>query len=300
VSLVNSLQFILNISGTTRLFETNQKMATPRKLWVQVKSNIPDFVYFPTQVSTDDCEDIDDFVNIIKKKLAPDLDAFAIFRISICLAEDGPPLKRSLSLILMVSQPGFINNADSPLIVITLPPVVIHPPPVVHPPAVSPHSLALIERRYQAYKRMKGIESCRKFLTSVAVELSEIYPIQGFTQDPTSEAAEEWPRIITFADILREMWETNPEPKPEFRDRHTKRLKEVFEDVEWSVLTGLNDTINPAFPVELIPGKDGVSKEIMLPLPLSGHGPAFQRIAKKTNIVSELSHLVIKKEFYDL
>jgi hypothetical protein len=67
----------------------------PRKLWVRVKPNVPGAVSYPTQVSTEGCENNDDFAQATKDKLQlPNPPQ----EISLHLTEDGPALKRSASL----------------------------------------------------------------------------------------------------------------------------------------------------------------------------------------------------------
>ncbi len=52
-------------------------MATPRKLWVQVKSNVTGAVGdLPVKVPIEDCEDIDDFTEVVKEKLTRNVPDF--------------------------------------------------------------------------------------------------------------------------------------------------------------------------------------------------------------------------------
>ena len=62
------------------------------KLWVKFNK------YNATQVSTKNCQIVDDFIKEIKKELSPDLDSFPPSRISISKTENGPALRPGLSL----------------------------------------------------------------------------------------------------------------------------------------------------------------------------------------------------------
>lgn len=60
----------------------------PRKLWVVVAGAAR-----PTQVSTAECDNIDDFVEAVKAKLHPKLDRVSIDDITMHLTADGPSLQ---------------------------------------------------------------------------------------------------------------------------------------------------------------------------------------------------------------
>ena len=95
----------------------------PLKLWVLLKSNDPAVINKPIKVSTKDCEDVDDFIEAVKKKLSPDLDAIAVNRISLHLTENADALRRGLGLSALPSQPGYVTNTDeSPLFITALSP----------------------------------------------------------------------------------------------------------------------------------------------------------------------------------
>jgi hypothetical protein len=94
----------------------------PRKLWVLLNSNDSAVVNHPVKVSTNDCEDVDDFIDAIKKKLSPDLDAVAVNRITLHITEYSPALRPGLALSTILAQSGFINNDKSPLVVTVPPP----------------------------------------------------------------------------------------------------------------------------------------------------------------------------------
>ena len=88
----------------------------------------------------------------------------------------------------------------------------------------------------------------------------------------------------------------NPEPKPEFRNRYTKKLNDFYTEKEWNILEELNDNVNPKLHEALTYGLDGKTKEVILPIEVSHFGQDFKRIAKKTNIVSEANDLIVKNE----
>ena len=71
----------------------------------------------PTQVPTKDCYNVDDFIEAVKKKLSPKLDAIAVDNITLHLAENSPALRSGLALGAILSQYGFINTDESPLII---------------------------------------------------------------------------------------------------------------------------------------------------------------------------------------
>ena len=59
----------------------------PAKLWVLVKSNNPAVINNPTQVLTKDCENVDDFIEAIKKELSPILDNVAVSQLTLSLPD---------------------------------------------------------------------------------------------------------------------------------------------------------------------------------------------------------------------
>lgn len=64
-----------------------------QKLWVLLKSNDSAVVNHPTQVPTKDCDNVDDFIDAVKKKLSPKLDAITVDNITLHLTEDSPALE---------------------------------------------------------------------------------------------------------------------------------------------------------------------------------------------------------------
>ena len=66
--------------------------APPRKLWVLLMSDRSGAVNRSTQVSTKECDNVDDFIKAIKKELAPKLDHVAVDNITLHLTVDSPLL----------------------------------------------------------------------------------------------------------------------------------------------------------------------------------------------------------------
>ena len=97
--------------------------APPKELWLLLKSHDAAVVDMPVKVSLDGCQDVHDFIKAIKKELSPDLDAVSVRRITLHLTEDSPALRAGLALSSVVTQPGFINDDESPLVVKTQLPI---------------------------------------------------------------------------------------------------------------------------------------------------------------------------------
>ncbi|KAI9331184.1 hypothetical protein BDR26DRAFT_682099 [Obelidium mucronatum] len=91
--------------------------APPTELWVLLKSNTPGAVNQAVLVSTQDCRFVTHFIKAIKKELSNKLDAIAVDNITLHTTEDSPALRPGLALSTILSQSGFINNDESPLVV---------------------------------------------------------------------------------------------------------------------------------------------------------------------------------------
>ena len=65
----------------------------PQKLWVLLKSHDSAVVNNPTQVLSKDCENVDDFIEAIKKKLSNKLGHVDSDDITLHLTKDGPALE---------------------------------------------------------------------------------------------------------------------------------------------------------------------------------------------------------------
>jgi hypothetical protein len=70
----------------------------PKKLWILFKSNDSSVVNHPTHVPTKDCENVDDFIDAIKKKLSNELGTVDPHRITLHLTQDSSALEPNASL----------------------------------------------------------------------------------------------------------------------------------------------------------------------------------------------------------
>jgi hypothetical protein len=102
------MKFAHNCQVLSKNFFSSEKAKTMSKLWVQLKP------YSPTRVSTQDCQDIDDFKAAIKKGLLFLYGTFPDGDISLSLPV-GSTLAPDLLLKDLLNQPGFNNTAQSPI-----------------------------------------------------------------------------------------------------------------------------------------------------------------------------------------
>ena len=91
--------------------------APPAELWVLLKSHDSAVVNQAVLVSTQDCRYVTHFIKAIKKELSPKLDQVSVDNITLHLTEAADALRPGLALNSVVSQTGFINNDQSPLVV---------------------------------------------------------------------------------------------------------------------------------------------------------------------------------------
>ncbi|EGF76704.1 hypothetical protein BATDEDRAFT_28307 [Batrachochytrium dendrobatidis JAM81] len=117
--------------------------------------------------------------------------------------------------------------------------------------------------------------------------LQMIYPIPG--------CKSKGKRCVTIDDVFEKAYEANPEPKPQFKNRY-KRLNDFYTTDEWNILEELNNAVNPKLHSVLPVLFDGHFKEVILPIEVSHLGPGYQRIAEKSNVVSDASYLIVKNE----
>jgi hypothetical protein len=115
------------------------------KLWVKYKDNNS------TQVSTEECHNVDDFLEACKKKLSPHFDSIATDQLSLSTTDGGIPLQPDDDIPAQntAKNPLFITAADT-----------------------SPHLKAY---RQQRYKTMSVEASCRKYLDAIALKLAGYY-----------------------------------------------------------------------------------------------------------------------------
>lgn len=217
------------------------------------------------KVSSQGCSDVDDFRDAIKTKFSPVLDAYAPIQLTL-FEPDG------ITEIDPETPVSDLQEVQGRPMVVTV--------KVVGRPEIS-------TTRHQDYKQSKAFTTCRSFLTSIALELDEIYPIK---RERTATGTE---RPVTFGTILNNAYKHNPEPFPEFRNEFSK-LKGLFTKEEWKFLDSLNETVNNQLHAALNPGS--ATKHLLLPSAFSGTSETCQIIAKKARIVAEASDLIVKNE----
>jgi hypothetical protein len=76
------------------------------KRWVKFKTNNA------VKVSTEEFQDVDDFLEACKNKLSPLLDSYAPAQLSLSTTDGGTPLRPGLLLNDIPSQPGYSENDD--------------------------------------------------------------------------------------------------------------------------------------------------------------------------------------------
>ena len=214
---------------------------------------------------------MDDFKESIKVKFSRKLKAYDSYEL-VLFEADGTT---KISAMDSIDQ---LNEKKMPLV------AVVEPVEVQVEPTQKP---AISITRHQDYKHSKAVHSSRSYLTTIAVELDKIYPITG--------RKSKGKRYVTIGDIFEEAYDSNPEPKVQFRNRYP-RLNDLYTTYEWNVLEDLNNTVNPKLHSVLPVLFDGVSKEVIVPIESSHLGPDIQRIAEKSNVVTEASHLIVKNE----
>lgn len=224
-----------------------------------------------TKISAEGCSDVDDFKESIKAKFSRKLKAYDSYEL-ILFETDGTT---KISAMDSIDQ---LNEEKMPFYAVVEP---------VEVEVESTEKLAVSITRHQNYKHSKAVHSSRSYLTSIAVELDKIYPI--------SVRKSKAKRYVTIGDVLGEAYETNPEPKSPFKSRY-KRLNDFYTIDEWNILEELNTAVTPKLHSVLEVLLDGHSKEAILPIEVSHLGPGYQRIEKKSNVVSDASHLIVKNE----
>jgi hypothetical protein len=76
------------------------------KLWIKFKTNNP------VKVSTEEYQDVDDFLKACKKKLSSKLGSYDDDQLSLSTTDGGPSLRPGLLLNDIPSQPGYSKNDD--------------------------------------------------------------------------------------------------------------------------------------------------------------------------------------------
>jgi len=237
-----------------------------QKYFVQLKLGRKTYL---DRVSTEGCSYVDDFKGAIKVKFPKVLKAYDSYEI-VLFEADGTT---KISAMDSIDQ---LNEKKMPLVV-AVEPVEVQ----VEPAQISS------TRHIKDYKQSKAFTSSRSFLTSIALELAEIYPITK-ERSPTGKE-----KPLTFGTIIHNAYQQNPDPIPQFRNNF-KKLNEFFTADEWDFLDALNDAANGHLHRPLNPGSS--TKQLILPSDFSGEEAICQRIAKKSNVVPDASHLIVKNE----
>jgi hypothetical protein len=228
----------------------------PRKLWVLLKSHDSAVVNHPTQVPTKDCENVDDFIDAIKKKLSPKLDAITVDNITLHLTEDSTALERD--------EPLPYQNTKQTALVVTVPP----------PATPSSAGPLLKSHRQKSFRKMAVAASCRSFLDAVAKELKVLYRFDCIHKGPT------------VGDVLRakrgvegEEWSIEVVQKTHNKvdddgftitvKRGTPltsvRLPDFFTDDEWTKLSKFNEMTTRLIHVGALPTLRTGTPYIILP-----------------------------------
>ncbi|KAK5666833.1 hypothetical protein QVD99_006472 [Batrachochytrium dendrobatidis] len=241
-----------------------------QKHFVQLK--LGSKTYQPARVSAESCKSVYDFLSAIKTTTFPRvLKQYDVAEL-VLFEADGTT---KISAMDSINQ---LDEKKMPLV------AVVEPVEVQVEAAEKP---AISITRHQDYKHSKAVHSSRSYLTTIAVELDKIYPIPG--------CKSKGKRCVTIDDVFEKAYEANPEPKPQFKNRY-KRLNDFYTTDEWNILEELNNAVNPKLHSVLPVLFDGHSKEVILPIEVSHLGPGYQRIAEKSNVVSDASYLIVKNE----
>ncbi|KAK6092411.1 hypothetical protein MT418_007353 [Batrachochytrium dendrobatidis] len=241
-----------------------------QKHFVQLK--LGSKTYQPARVSAESCESVYDFLSAIKTTTFPRvLKQYDVAEL-VLFEADGTT---KISAMDSINQ---LDEKKMPLV------AVVEPVEVQVEAAEKP---AISITRHQDYKHSKAVHSSRSYLTTIAVELDKIYPIPG--------CKSKGKRCVTIDDVFEKAYEANPEPKPQFKNRY-KRLNDFYTTDEWNILEELNNAVNPKLHSVLPVLFDGHFKEVILPIEVSHLGPGYQRIAEKSNVVSDASYLIVKNE----
>ena len=230
-----------------------------QKHFVQLK--LGSKTYQPAQVSSESCETVYDFLGAIKTTTFPRLlKAYDVAEL-VLFEADG------ITKISTMDSIDQLNGKKMPLVAVVEPELQVG-------------QAQIGSTRHQYYKQSKAFTSSRSFLTSIALELAEIYPI---TKE-RSPAGKEKP--LTFGTIIHNVYQQNPDPNPQFRNNF-KKLNDFFTADEWNFLDALNDAVNGHLHRPLNPGS--ITKQLILPSDFSGEEAICQRIAKKSNVVPDAS-----------
>ena len=115
------------------------------KLWVKFKSNNA------VKVSTEECQDVDDFIKACKKELPHLLGSYDSAQLVLSTTADGTPLQPDDAIPAQ-------NTAKAPLFI-----------------TATDTSFRLKPFRQERYKKLSVEASCRKYLDAIATKLSSFY-----------------------------------------------------------------------------------------------------------------------------
>ena len=228
--------------------------------------------YQPAKVSTEGCDCVYDFLGAIKTTTFPRvLKQYDVAEL-VLFEADGTT---KISAMDSIDQ---LNGKKMPLVAVVEP---------VEAQVVAAGKPLISSTRHQEYKQSKAFVSSRNYLTSLALELDKIYPIVK------EKSAKGRDKLVTFGTIINNAYTYNPDPKPQFKNLY-KKLNAHFTEDEWNILDNLNDAVNGHLHLPLNPGK--VVKQLIVPTNFAGEEEIFQTIAKKSNVVSDASNLIVKNE----
>ena len=231
-----------------------------QKLFVQLKLGSQSFE--PTKISTEGCEYILEFRTAIKAKFPKLLDHYDAAEL-VLFEADGTTKINPMDSI------DKLNDKKMPLV------AVVEPVEVqVQPPQIS-------SSRRQDYKHSKAVYSSRSYLTSIAVQLGELYVIEKVEERKNDPA--------TFADILYNK-SRNPTPI----HPHTTPLFQMLSKYQWKILYHLNEMVNGHLHLEL--EEVNGQKQVVLPMEFNHLSNQIKEIAKITNVVCDESNLIVKNE----
>lgn len=177
------------------------------KLWVKYKNNNS------IKVSTEYCEDVDDFLEACKKKLSSKLGSYDVDQLSLSTTDGGTPLQPDDDIPAQ-------NTAKNPLFITAT--------------DTSPHLKAY---RQQRYKTMSVEASCRKYLDALAFKLSTYYVFKKKSK-----------MGATFGDVLEAITIGKKDVKP--RWSHILETDTYEQEDENGEMVQINKG-DPIFPTPL-------------------------------------------------
>ena len=197
----------------------------PKGIKVLVELQLSNVVYTEVMIICDG-HDISAFRVFVKKLLSPVLKQFQPFQLFVYETDGLEPISPDK----MLSELKFTKCEN--LIVKTEPELV----------------MAKIDSITAYHSQSKTINTCRAYLTSVAVELEKLYDLEKTGNY----------QIATFHEIK---WNRsrNPPRKTGNGENSIPDMANFFNQQEWQFLENLDKQVNPAFYTELETEVDGKS-----------------------------------------